>query len=314
MEMALERTMARFGALHGVFHLAGVPGSEIFSTIQETDRSRAERHFRPKVYGLHVLERVLQGRELDFCLLQSSLSAVLGGLGFATYASANIFMDAFAHRHNQIHPVPWISVNWDGWSFSGEMSKSGNAAGTSLAGLAMSPQEGIAVFQHILASAHNSQWVISTGDLAARMGQWIERRKHTGIESEEPDKALHARPTTLFTIYAPPENELERSIVSIWQGMLGIDQVGIHDSFFELGGDSLMATQLVSKLRVAFSVDVPLRSLFEGSTIAELARVVEAARSAEQKNREKATRIMQSVQQLSDDEVRALLQAKRNRK
>ena len=58
----------------------------------------------------------------------------------------------------------------------------------------------------------------------------------------------YARPD-LDTEYAPPRDELERYLVDLWKGMLNLDEVGIHDRFFDLGGDSLQAAEMVNKLQ-----------------------------------------------------------------
>ena len=84
-----------------------------------------------------------------------------------------------------------------------------------------------------------------------------------------------ALPIPNFTItttnYAPPSTPQEEILVNIWQEILNIKQVGINDNFFELGGHSLLATQVVSKIRQSLSIELPLRSLFEYPTVAELA-------------------------------------------
>ena len=79
---------------------------------------------------------------------------------------------------------------------------------------------------------------------------------------------------------APPRSAVEQGLAEIWQELLGVDRVGLHDDFFDLGGHSLIATRVVSRLRAAFGVEVPLRRLFEATTIAALAEAVEACRSA----------------------------------
>ena len=58
--------------------------------MRETELCHVEQHFRPKVRGLLVLAQVLGDRELDFCLLMSSVASLLGGLGYASYAAARV--------------------------------------------------------------------------------------------------------------------------------------------------------------------------------------------------------------------------------
>ena len=71
--------------------------------------------------------------------------------------------------------------------------------------------------------------------------------------------------------FVAPRTPVEETLAEIWKDLLGIDRISVHASFFELGGHSLLATRAVSRIHTAFSVEVPLRSLFETPTIAELA-------------------------------------------
>ncbi|HEV7509092.1 MAG TPA: non-ribosomal peptide synthase/polyketide synthase [Thermoanaerobaculia bacterium] len=80
--------------------------------------------------------------------------------------------------------------------------------------------------------------------------------------------------------FAPPATPLEELLAGIWSLVLGVERVGLHDSFFDLGGHSLLATQVISRVREACAVDLPLRRLFEAPTLEELARAVEAARES----------------------------------
>jgi NRPS condensation-like uncharacterized protein/acyl carrier protein/alpha-ketoglutarate-dependent taurine dioxygenase len=68
--------------------------------------------------------------------------------------------------------------------------------------------------------------------------------------------------------FTEPRTPDEQLIAEIWAKVLGLERVGIHDNFFELGGHSLLATQAISRLREAFQIEVPLRSLFESPTVA----------------------------------------------
>lgn len=72
-----------------------------------------------------------------------------------------------------------------------------------------------------------------------------------------------------------PTTSLESSLLELWMQLLGRKQISIHDNFFELGGHSLLATQLVSRIRDRLQIELPLRSIFETPTIAELAEKIE---------------------------------------
>jgi len=76
-------------------------------------------------------------------------------------------------------------------------------------------------------------------------------------------------------------NELEQQLAELWADVLSVEAVGIHDNFFQLGGNSLLATQLLSRVRSTLQADVPLRELFAGPTVAELATAIERAGGAE---------------------------------
>jgi amino acid adenylation domain-containing protein len=79
--------------------------------------------------------------------------------------------------------------------------------------------------------------------------------------------------------YIAPQTPTQESLASIWRNVLGPEQVGITDNFFEMGGHSLMAMQVVARIRRVFDVEIPIRSLFEDPTIKGLANNVEEARA-----------------------------------
>jgi amino acid adenylation domain-containing protein/FkbM family methyltransferase len=75
----------------------------------------------------------------------------------------------------------------------------------------------------------------------------------------------------------PPHNPVEEVLASIWAEVLGVEEIGVHDNFFDLGGHSLLANQVVARLRNVFRTELPLRSFFASPTVAALARVLEEA-------------------------------------
>lgn len=87
---------------------------------------------------------------------------------------------------------------------------------------------------------------------------------------------------SMFQPYTAPHTELERGLVQVWQDVLGIERIGIDDNFFELGGHSLSALRLFTRIREEFDVHLPLATLFEATTVAQLAHLITQNESAEQ--------------------------------
>jgi len=272
MQDLIAKALQQFGPLNGVIHGAGILGEELFSTIDKTGKTDCEQQFKPKIQGLLVLEKLLQDTDIDFCLLLSSLSSVLGGLGLASYSAANIFMDAFIHQHNQKNKVSWLSVNWDSWK-AGEKTKNKDYWGSNLAEFAIKSDEGVEIFKRLLSWSEFHQVVVSTGEIQSRIDQWLkpESLQKSAASKKANSSSLHSRPN-LPNAYVAPRNEVEQKLAEIWQELLGIESVGIHDNFFELGGDSIVSTQIVFRAK-EIGLQLLPKQLFDHQTIAELATV-----------------------------------------
>ncbi|TMA84965.1 MAG: hypothetical protein E6J74_33580 [Deltaproteobacteria bacterium] len=110
----------------------------------------------------------------------------------------------------------------------------------------------------------------------------------------------------LDTPYAPSRTPVERELSQIWAKVLFLDQVGIHDSFIELGGNSLAATQVISQVMKKFQVEIPLRSLFEAPTIAKMATVI-TEHQGKQLGEKELERMLGELELMSDEEARQLV-------
>lgn len=82
--------------------------------------------------------------------------------------------------------------------------------------------------------------------------------------------------------FIPPQTETEKTVAAIWQEVLKRSRISIDDDFFELGGHSLLATQVISRLREQYQQEIPLRSLFEETTVAELASYLDKMQTLQQ--------------------------------
>jgi len=268
MKAAAAQARARFGMVQGVVHAAGHANSGM---IANRTRAAIDEVFAPKLQGTRFLLDALQGEPLDFVLLCSSISAMAGGLGMSDYAAANAYLDALAALWQRSATYPVISVNWDAWR------DLGMAAGRVLPeGIGMDGPEGARAVERIVNGPAFAQVVISTTDLNQRLGELdngMLELLETGPVAKK-KRREHPRPA-LDTPFVAPDGELESVLAGIWQDMLGIASVGIDDNLFELGGDSLLAIQILARARKAYEVELHPAAFFKAPTIRDLAILVE---------------------------------------
>jgi NAD(P)-dependent dehydrogenase (short-subunit alcohol dehydrogenase family)/acyl carrier protein len=262
MEKALRLVHEQYGAIHGVIHAAGSASGE---PIHSETPASADGVLGPKVQGARILETILSDAAPDFVVLCSSLTALVGGSGRATTCAADAFLDALAHARWSYNGTNITSVNWDAWATDDREQVS-------------------EAFHRILAHNHLPQIAVCTRHLPTLIARNVELQPaRAEDDGKEPGQigAEHPRPN-LPTAYAAPSSKVEQELAGIWQRLLGIGKVGRNDSFFRLGGHSLVAIQLINRVRDTFEVEMDIRSSFEAPTIAELAERIEQARQAAQ--------------------------------
>jgi surfactin family lipopeptide synthetase C len=125
------------------------------------------------------------------------------------------------------------------------------------------------------------------------------------------DRKLLPKPDTNITSFqdsfVPPRNAIEEVLAGIWANILRVQQVGIHDNFFDLGGHSLLATQVISRIRETFKLDLPLRCLFESPTVAELSQKL-IAYEAKPGMTAKIAQIVKQLEGMSTEEAKQTLE------
>jgi acyl transferase domain-containing protein len=162
-------------------------------------------------------------------------------------------------------------------------------------------------------------WLEEVKETTPQIERDLEREPETEVETEAGKveveakskprdaaaKTFQPRPA-LPTEYEAPGNEIEGSIVEIWEDILGIKPIGINDNFFDLGGHSLLATLFLSRLQEKYNVRLELRIIFESPTIATIARLVreEENKAGDLKEIES---LLDEIEGLSRDEVQSAL-------
>jgi acyl transferase domain-containing protein/acyl carrier protein len=304
VQTAINSAIEKFGTINGVIHASSM-GDRASCFIRDLNQNECEKQFHSKIYGLLTLEAVLQNQPLDFFLLQSSLSTIVGGIGFAAYAGANMFMDTLAQQSSQNSDTPWISVNWDAVRFE----ETATLTGAALVDLAMTPQEVWQVSERILAQPVAAQIIVSPVELKSRFLQ-PELLSDTTSAATNSSGTNYVRPQ-ISTTYTPPSNDIETKVAQIMENLLGISPIGIYDNFFELGGHSLLAIQAVSRLREEFQVELPMRQfLFESPTIAGIAKIIIENQTPIDEEINAIASLLEQVEKMTPEQVQKQLDDK----
>ena len=275
MLATMNQILTQWGEVDGVIHTAGVAGETAMCLIPDLQKSDYDKHFHAKVEGSRTIAEVLAEVQPKFCLLFSSNAALLGGLGSIAYSAASIFMDAFAETMAITGKTRWISADWDPW-LTRDDERIHATYDTGLQKHALNAEESRETFRRVIAGAPPGRVIVSTGNLPLRIRFWTEGGASTVPGNEEDGTAhmLHARPA-LTTTYVPPRSELENTVLQIWQQALGINQLGIHDNFFDLGGNSLIGLRMINTVKKTLQIELPIMALFEGPTISSLCQRIE---------------------------------------
>jgi len=108
------------------------------------------------------------------------------------------------------------------------------------------------------------------------------------------------------TIFVTPLTAVEKTLAEIWAEVLKLEKVGIHDNFFDLGGHSLAATRLISRVIQEFHFELPIKALFESPTVAAMSALI-MQHQENQAGRDDLERILSEVEAISDEEAERVL-------
>ena len=299
MKMVVSRAQEKFGSINGVIHSAGILGD---GAIQHKTKEDIDQVLRPKVLGTIILDIIFKDTPLDFFVLFSSISALKPGFGQVAYSAANNFLDAFV-KSNAAQNYPFVTcISWDVWQEEG-MAYEASAplilqelkeADFKQRGIL--PNEGTEVFHRILSSKY-SHLIVSTSD-------YLKSKDHDlsslYLDQMKQTDTFHPRPN-LSSTYIPPESKTEKMLTQIWEELLGIHLIGVEDNFFEIGGDSLIGTQLINRIKVTFGVSLPIKSVYLYPMIRSMSTVIEETLIS-QVSSEKLDEVLREVEGLKQEE------------
>lgn len=283
---AIEAIKAKYGNINGVIHSAGVAGAGFIFTKEENTFVNV---LSPKIYGTWVIDNLTRNEEMDFFILFSSIAAVLGGAGQSDYAAGNSYMDAYA-ANRSMNGRRMVSINWPAWTDIGMAAKHDFG------------QEGNSIFKPI--KADNAMFVLDrvlgadltniipvelNYEIAASMMDKFPIRLSGKLmtdlrrRKERSGKAVHRKPVSkdfkveIKGLDNEGLSEVKEKLAQIWGRILEIREIDIYESFYSLGGDSMLAAQLMKELDNGYPGIVNIADIFSYPSIAQLGDYIENA-------------------------------------
>lgn len=274
-DLAAVRTAAReieqrFGAVHGIIHAAGNANTDSFELIEDITGRQTMELFGAKVQGLLNLHEVFSVAAPDFVWVASSLATVLSGISYCAYASANLFTDHF---------VASLAGQLPGWKCVGlsEMQFAPADAGSARQPQkALLPPDIIHLFEWSLTLPDCPLVLETVESLEARLRRVYGARKSGDGDAHAGGPAANkAERPLVSTAYAAPATDVEKKLAGMVEAFFGIANIGMEDSFFELGGDSLKAMVLLKRIKKEFDVAIPIKDFFTYTSLRQVANEVE---------------------------------------
>jgi acyl carrier protein len=320
--------------LKGIFHAAGVLEDGILVQQKWENFSGV---LAPKVSGAWILHALTRDMELDFFVLFSSATSLLGWLGQGNYAAANAFLDGLAHYRRDLG-LAALSINWGPWSGVGMAAGLGDrgmrqwrAAGIDM----ISPEQGLEVLGQML--GHSTA---QTAQVTVLPIKWPEFMRQFAMMGGPPrlfsevvrglnlgvidNRELQRRSELLRRIGAAPAGEkrhiLAASIREQVMDVLRLDSsysLKPQQGLFELGMDSIMAVELKNRLEVSLGRSLPAVLTFNYPTVEALVEYLAGevlgleapVQPAADKRKDTVSRtgLLEEIKQLSDKEVEAMI-------
>ncbi len=248
--------------LDGVFHLAAIANQSTKVLIKDLDVVQAYRQFMPKVQGAKVIQQLMNEFPVKFCLSYSSIASILGGIGLASYAASNCCLDSIAEMYKNSTASRWGSINWDAWNHLSYKSGTPFQKDDIFSNEKLAPDQALLLSQQCCSYlADNANFIISTTDLESRLEKWIN-----------PKNFNLANKRNIF--FKDATATVEEKLIEIFKNCLGVSDLKLSDSFYEMGGNSLSAILLLEMIKQSFSTNITVADLINNSSIDKLTLLI----------------------------------------
>ncbi|TKI55071.1 SDR family NAD(P)-dependent oxidoreductase [Brevibacillus antibioticus] len=280
MQAILFELRGNYRRINGVIHCAGVAGEGLLLLKEE---QQIRNVVAPKTEGTRILDKLTRVDEPDFFLLCSSVTSLMGRIGQSDYAAANAFLDAYADYRNQ-HAGKTLTINWPSWIDTGMTVTYGVNYEDVVKPI--EKKTAIAALDSVLST--NLQRVI-VGEINYTTLAQFETEISLGLSEGIAKKLaytkqklkLELRPMKAFKSVQPVKlkgreyddyTTHEKLLAEVWANTLGLEEIDIHNGFYDLGGDSIYAMKIVNHFNKQSEKEVSLTDILEHQNIFTIAK------------------------------------------
>ncbi len=276
LQLAFAQAEEQLGRIAGVIHAAGVAGGGMLAIKDNAD---FEATFAAKVEGTESIIDYLRDKQPDFIFLFSSLNAIKSAPARADYAAANAYMDAMAAKYSIESGLPVVSCNWGGWKETGMLhdllESKGNSLSDEVESLYFSIDEGIRIFENAMGLGLAN--VVASKTPVSRSLQYPVVDK-----PEQPTTVITGSEDVKSDNICRFESGIRRTLAGIWSDTLGTAPVSDTQNFFECGGNSLLASQVVFQIQRKFDISFSLSQFLQNPTISATEREIIEIRAGQE--------------------------------
>lgn len=284
LKQVINEVKQKFGEIAGVVHSAGVAGEGFIINKSNTNFNAV---ISPKIKGTWLLDNLTNNEKLDFFIMFSSITSLNGSAGQSDYTAANAYMDSYVHLRRIRKPEQkTLTINWAAWNEVGmlanyisdhnNLEKENNEKGFKN----IYKEEAIFCFDNVF----NKQiFGVILGEIDYKVfGLYKDKIKFNlskeilkliNVEaSEANNNQLKTEEKEEIIIH--DYDTLEKIVLGCWIKVIGTEQIGINDKFYELGGDSILATYLIKELQKYFSSLLDISDIFSYPSVYEMSNYI----------------------------------------
>ncbi len=270
--------------LRGIIHAAADLTNVLLADLKP---SQIQAMFHPKIQGTWNLHHLSQNADLDFFVMFSSTTALLGSQYLGHYAAANSFLDAFAHYRRSLGQ-PAVSINWGTWDTMRAASEAEKQR-VNLTGMEQMPSEvALDLLGHLLNPDQEAQVTVASVNWEKLKALYETRRsmpllkKVADLRAPQPVKntvqpVVNTEPTLIDQLQSMSSEERKRVLITRVRDQVArvigssADLINTQQGLFEMGLDSLMSVELKGRLEKITALTLPSTLTFNYPTVEELA-------------------------------------------